>query len=152
MRRQTFYVSLGTFDHHDGLGEAHAQRLTELGRALAAFYAATVEMGIADKVTTFTGAEFGRTYQVNGRGSDHGWGGHNLVLGGAVRGGEFYGTMPEYGLNTADDAGQGRLIPTTSVDEYAATLARWMGVSEANLALVVPNLGRFASRDLGFMA
>ncbi len=104
-----------------------------------------------DQVTTFTASDFGRTYSSNGDGSDHGWGGHHFVLGGAVRGGRIYGEMPVLAIEGPDDTEDGRWIPSTSVDEYAATLARWFGVAESDMGVVLPNLGRFRSRDLGFM-
>lgn len=151
-RRQIFYVSAGGYDFHDNLLENQAGRLRELGDALAAFYQSTVDLGVAGNVTAFTASDFGRGLQSNGRGSDHGWGGHHFIVGGAVRGNRLYGSFPPVALNTAQDAGQGRLIPTTSVDEYAGTLAKWMGVGSADMATVLPNLGRFATPDLGFMA
>jgi uncharacterized protein (DUF1501 family) len=109
------------------------------------------ELGLADSVTAFTASDFGRAYLPNGDGSDHGWGGHHFVVGGAVRGGRLYGQLPALALEGPEDAGEGRWIPTTSVDEYSATLARWFGVADSDLPLVFPNLGRFASPDLGFM-
>ena len=151
MNRQVFFCSVGGFDtHHDQLPE-QAGLLTELSQALAAFYAATVEMGVDQSVTTFTSSDFGRTLPSNGAGSDHGWGSHHLVLGGAVQGGDLYGAFPTLTVNGPDDTGEGRWIPTTSVDEYAATLATWFGVSAADLATVLPNIGRFATSNLGFM-
>lgn len=150
-RRQIFFVQQGGYDFHDNLLTDHSARLSELGAAMAAFYQATVALGVANQVTTFTASDFGRALQHNGRGSDHGWGGHHFVMGGAVQGNRVYGNFPTVALNGPEDAGQGRLIPTTSVDEYAATLCRWFGVSLSNLPLVLPNIGRFASRDLGFM-
>ena len=130
---------------------AHADLLGELDAALAAFYRATVELGVAGSVTTFTASDFGRTYASNGDGSDHGWGNHHLVVGGAVSGGRIYGDMPVLQVDGPDDVGDGRWIPTTAVDEYAATLARWFGVASSDLPLVLPNLGRFRRNDLGFM-
>lgn len=150
-RRQMFYVQHGGYDFHDNLVADQGQRLRELGDAMAAFYQATTALGVANQVTTFTASDFGRAQQHNGRGSDHGWGGHHFVMGGAVQGNRVYGQFPTVALNGPDDSGRGSLIPTTSVDEYAATLARWFGVSLSNLPTVLPNIGRFASRDLGFM-
>lgn len=150
-RRQIFFVQQGGYDFHDNLLSDQATKLSELGAAMAAFYQATVALGVANQVTTFTASDFGRALQHNGRGSDHGWGSHHFVMGGAVQGNRVYGSFPTVALNGAEDAGQGRLIPTTSVDEYAATLCRWFGVSLSNLPIVLPNIGRFASRDLGFM-
>ena len=103
-------------------------------------------------MTTFTSSDFGRTLPSNGEGSDHGWGSHHFVMGGAVNGGDLYGTFPTLAVNGPDDTGEGRWIPTTSVDEYAATLATWFGVSASDLSTVLPNIGRFAKPDLGFMA
>ncbi len=150
-RRQLFFVQLGGFDFHDNLLTDQSNKLREVGDAMAAFYQATVALGVANQVTAFTASDFGRGLQHNGRGSDHGWGGHHFVMGGAVQGNRVYGQFPTVALNGPEDAGQGRLIPTTSVDEYIATLARWFGVSVSNLPLVLPNIGRFASRDLGFL-
>ena len=113
------------------------------------FHDATVELGVDSQVTSFTASDFGRTLASNGDGSDHGWGGHHLVLGGAVAGGRFHGQLPEVAVNGADDVGQGRLLPTTSVDQLAATMAKWMGVSDSNLPLVTPNIGNYSLRDLG---
>jgi uncharacterized protein (DUF1501 family) len=150
-RRQMFFVQQGGYDFHDNLLTDQAARLRELGDAMAAFYQATAALGVANQVTTFTASDFGRALQHNGRGSDHGWGGHHFVMGGAVQGNRVYGQFPTTALNGPEDAGRGSLIPTTSVDEYAATLARWFGVSLSNLPTVLPNINRFASRDLGFM-
>ncbi|WP_367159114.1 DUF1501 domain-containing protein [Erythrobacter sp.] len=106
---------------------------------------------VADRVTTFTASDFGRTLSSNGDGSDHGWGSHHFVLGGAVRGGQFYGTAPTISVEDDGQVGQGRLLPTTSVDQYSATLAKWFGVSDAEIPLVSPNIGNFDEPDLGFM-
>jgi uncharacterized protein (DUF1501 family) len=150
-RRQMFFVQAGGYDFHDNLLTEQATKLSELSDAMAAFYQATVAMGVANQVTTFTASDFGRALQHNGRGSDHGWGGHHFVMGGAVQGNRVYGQFPTVALNGPEDSGRGALIPTTSVDEYAGTLARWFGVSQSNLPLVLPNIGRFASSNLGFM-
>ena len=150
-RRQMFFVQQGGYDFHDNLLTDQSARLRELGDAMAAFYQATATLGVANQVTSFTASDFGRALQHNGRGSDHGWGGHHFVMGGAVQGNRVYGQFPTVALNGPEDSGRGALIPTTSVDEYAATLARWFGVSLSNLPVVLPNIGRFASRDLGFM-
>ncbi|TKR30989.1 DUF1501 domain-containing protein [Luteimonas gilva] len=151
MKRQIYFVSMGGFDHHDGLLSGQPVLLAQLSRAVKAFYDATVELGVANNVTAFTASDFGRTLSSNGDGSDHGWGGHHFVVGGAVRGGRFYGTMPKLQNGGVDDAGWGQIIPTTSVDQYAATLARWFGVADTDLDLIFPNLGNFNSRNLGFM-
>ncbi|HYN20952.1 MAG TPA: DUF1501 domain-containing protein [Thermoanaerobaculia bacterium] len=158
LRRQIFFCATGGYDTHDGQvgGQpevgAHAELLGELDGAMSAFYSATVEMGVAPDVTAFTASDFGRTYLSNGEGSDHGWGAHHLVVGGAVAGGRFYGQVPTLAIDGPDDSGDGRWIPTTSVDEYSATLATWFGVAPTNLPLVLPNLGRFDNPDLGFLA
>ncbi len=157
LRRQVFFCAGQGYDTHGGqigasaLDGAHANLLGELDGALGAFDAAMTELNAADTVTAFTASDFGRTYVSNGDGSDHGWGSHHFVMGGAVRGGRFYGQIPTLAINGPDDAGEGRWIPTTSVDEYSATLARWFGVANSDLPLVLPNLGRFANPDLGFM-
>jgi uncharacterized protein (DUF1501 family) len=150
-QRQVFFCSAGGYDTHGSQITDQARLLGELSDALGAFYAATVELGVANDVTTFTGSDFGRTYQTNGVGSDHGWGAHHLVLGGAVLGGAFYGRMPELAVNGPDDTSQGRWIPQVSVDEYSATLARWFGVADTDMAMALPNIGRFATRNLGFL-
>ncbi len=152
MQRQIFFVGLGGFDTHDNQLDDHNDRLGELDAALAAFHAATVEMNLADAITTFTASEFGRTASINGDGTDHGWGGHHLILGGAVNGRRIYGTMPNLTIGGPDDADWGQIIPTTAVDQYAATLSRWYGVATGDLSSVFPNIGRFATADLGFMA
>ncbi|MGH8017610.1 MAG: DUF1501 domain-containing protein [Opitutaceae bacterium] len=158
LKRQIFFARLGGWDLHDNqvtagatATGAHADLLSDISASLEAFYNATVELGLSDKVTTYTASDFGRTYNTNGDGSDHGWGSHHIVIGGAVHGGDIYGVMPDLTINGTDDTGRGRWIPTTSVDEYAATLARWFGVSDLDLPLVLPNIGRFAQPNLGFM-
>ena len=150
-RRQVFMVSLGGFDLHDNLLAQHPTLLGNVSAALTAFYNATVELGVADSVTAFTASDFGRTLSSNGDGSDHGWGSHHFVLGGAVKGGAFYGNAPAVAVGGPDDVGQGRLLPSTSVDQYAATLASWFGVSDSELALVLPNIGNFSLRNVGFV-
>jgi len=153
MRRQIFYVSLGGFDTHDDQLDVQAGILGSLSSALSAFYEATVQMGIASQVTAFTASDFGRTLSTNGDGTDHGWGGHHFVVGGAVRGARFYGQMPALQqLSNPDDAGYGQIIPTTSVDQYAASLASWFGVGPSGLADIFPNLGLYSDPNLGFMA
>ena len=153
-KRQVYFVSQGGYDFHDLLVENQALRLKELSDAMAAFYAATVELGVANSVTTFTASDFGRGLQSNGRGSDHGWGSHHFILGGAVQGNRLHGSWPTVALGGPEDLGQGRLVPTTSVDRYAATLATWFGVPAASLPTVLPNLTRFATATtagLGFL-
>ena len=151
LKRQVFMVSLNGFDTHDNLTNRHPALLTELGAALAGFQQAVDALGVGQQVTTFTASDFGRTMTSNSGGSDHGWGSHHMVMGGAVRGGAYYGQAPEALLGGPEDVGQGRYIPSTSVDQYAATLARWFGVSESEMALVAPSIGNFNQRDLGFL-
>lgn len=150
IKRQVFFVSLGGFDTHDELMEDHPELMAKLDTAMSSFYAATIEMGVADKVTTFTASDFGRTLTSNGNGSDHGWGGHHFILGGAVRGGRFYGTAPHVSVTSDDQVGQGRLLPSTAVDQMAATLARWFGASNSELSTILPRIGNFATSDMGY--
>ena len=152
MKRQVFFVSLGGFDNHSGLMANHPGLMAQLDEAMSAFYQSTVEMGVADKVTAFTASDFGRTLASNGDGSDHGWGGHHFIVGGAVKGGQFYGTAPKVNLYSDDQVGQGRLLPTVAVDQMSSTLMQWFGVPDSERPTVLPNIGRFASADLGFMA
>jgi uncharacterized protein (DUF1501 family) len=151
-KRQVFFVSLGGFDTHDNVTSAHPGLMTTLGDALSAFYQATVELGVSDKVTAFTGSDFGRTLLSNTSGSDHGWGGMQFVLGGAVLGRSFVGTAPVLANNGVDDVGQGRLLPAISVEQFGSTLATWFGVSATEQATVLPNLANFSTHNLGFMA
>lgn len=152
VRRQVFFCQLGGFDTHSNQSWTHWDLLRQLGDAMAAFYAATMEMGVASQVTTFTQSEFGRTLQPSGSGCDHGWGSHHLVLGGSVRGGDIYGTFPSLVLGGQDDSGnRGAMIPTTSLEQFGATLARWFGVAGTDLPTVFPNLSAFGASDLGFM-
>ena len=148
--RQVFFVSLGGFDTHDFLLDEHPGLLTAVNDALASFYAATVELGVASQVTTFTASDFGRSLTSNGDGSDHGWGSHHVVLGGAVQGGRFWGTLPSVSVNGPDDVGQGRLLPTTGVDQLGATLATWMGISATDLPSVLPQIVNYTQRDMGY--
>ena len=149
--RQVFFVSHGGYDLHNGLLETHPLLLAELGHSLRAFHDATVELGVAQQVASFTASDFGRALTTNGDGSDHGWGSHHLLVGGAVKGRRFYGRAPAIAVNGPDDIGQGRLLPTTSVDQFSASLAAWLGVPDADLADVAPNLGNFDARRLGFL-
>ena len=150
-KRQVFMVSLGGFDTHDFLPQNHPVLLGQVAEALKSFYDATKELAIDDKVTAFTASDFGRTLASNGDGSDHGWGSHHFVVGGAVNGKKYYGTAPAIAVNGTDDVGQGRLLPTTSVDQFAATLASWFGVSGSELKLVVPNIVNYTAQNLGFV-
>jgi uncharacterized protein (DUF1501 family) len=154
VRRQVFFCSLGGFDTHQNIIATQDSLFGQVGPALAAFYNATVEMGVAQEVTAFTSSEFNRTMQPNSNaGSDHAWGGHHFVIGGAVKGGDIYGTYPNLALGGGDDANnRGVYIPTQSVDQYNATLAAWFGVPAAELTAVFPNLANFAKPNLGFMA
>jgi len=150
--RQVFFVSLGGFDTHDYLVAQHPGLLASVANAINSFYAATQELGVANAVTTFTASDFGRTLTSNGDGSDHGWGSHHFVIGGAVQGQRYFGTLPAVAVDGPDDVGQGRLLPTTSVDQLAATLATWMGVSPSELPLVASNIGNFTVKNIGLLA
>ncbi len=172
-KRQVFFVSAGNYDLHDNLIAGQTQNMTVLNNALNAFYQTTVNLGVADQVTSFTASDFGRTLTSNGDGSDHGWGSHHIIVGGAVKGKDFYGVAPPVSVgntsNTEDQwhVGQGRLLPTTSVDQYAGTLATWFGVNPnsidgtaSELDSILPNLRNFNNvtsngiyypRNMGFM-
>jgi uncharacterized protein (DUF1501 family) len=152
MSRQVFFCSLGGFDTHGSQDWTHMDLLRQVGDAMKAFYDSTVELGVADSVTTFTTSEFGRTLQPSGAGTDHGWGSHHLIMGGAVKGGTVYGTMPTYALSGPEDSGnRGAMIPTTSIDQFGATLGKWFGIPQASLASAFPNIGNFGVTDLGFL-
>jgi uncharacterized protein (DUF1501 family) len=152
LQRQIFFVSMGGFDTHSGQLSAQDSLFNDMNQSLNAFYQATTEMGVANNVTTFTLSDFGRTYSPNSDGTDHAWGSHHLIMGGAVKGGDFYGTFPTLAVNGPDDGtGQGRWVPTTSVDQYAATLAAWFGVAAADLPSIFPNLANFPTQTLGIM-
>lgn len=151
LKRQVFFVSSGKFDLHGGLPTVHPMLLSNVADAMRAFYDTTVELGVSNQVTTFTASDFGRALVPNNDGSDHGWGSHHFVVGGAVKGKAFYGTPPIIADNGPDDIGQGRLLPTTSVDQYAGTIASWFGVSPTDLTTVIPNINNFAVKNLGFV-
>jgi uncharacterized protein (DUF1501 family) len=166
-KRQVFFVSLGGFDLHSGLIGSHPALLQQLSDALTAFYRQTVSMGVANNVTAFTASDFGRTLASNGNGADHGWGNHHFVVGGAVQGKAIYGTPQVVSINNDPNqpgydghVGQGRLIPTTSVDQYGGTLAKWFGVPLTDLPDILPNLHNYGGtvngvaypQDIGFMA
>jgi uncharacterized protein (DUF1501 family) len=165
-RRQVFFVSMGGFDLHDNLIANQPGLMKQLSDAMAAFYRETVALGLGDKVTAFTASDFGRTLASNGDGSDHGWGGHHFVVGGAVQGKQIYGTPQVVSINNDSKlpgydghVGQGRLIPSTSVDQYGATLASWFGVPAGSLENILPNLRNFGGnvnginypKNVGFM-
>lgn len=154
LTRQIFYCNLDGFDTHGGQLSIQASLLQQLSQAVMAFYQATQELGVDQDVTTFTASEFGRTLTPNGSGgTDHAWGSHHFVIGSSVQGGKFYGQFPLLALGGDYDAtSRGSLIPTSSVDQYGATLAGWFGVSSANLSTVFPNIGNFKSPSLGFLA
>jgi len=162
-KRQVFFVSLGGFDSHDNENRNNADLMARLAHAMKYFDTTLGAMGAQSKVTTFTASDFGRTFTSNGDGTDHGWGAHHFVMGGAVKGGDIYGAFPVLGTKNAtnnnfdsspDQIGNGSLLPTTSVDQLGATLARWFGVSDSDALTVFPNLANFnaSSRNLGFMS
>lgn len=151
MQRQIFFVATGGFDSHDDQLANQPGLLGGISESMAAFYNATVELGASDMVTSFTQSDFGRTLTSNGDGTDHAWGGNQLVIGDAVAGREMYGAYPILEINGPDDVGGGRIIPTTSADQYAATLSKWFGIPDADLASVAPNIDNFVQRDLGFL-
>lgn len=158
VRRQVFFVSLGGWDTHDFQNVNQPNLLAKVAQALGYFDEALSNIGGLDRrsqVTTFTASDFGRTFQTNGDGTDHAWGSHHFVMGGAVNGGDIYGQYPTLGVdvngfNNPDNI-SGSLIPTTSVDQYGATLGRWFGVSESDINLIFPRLPNFNSRYLGFI-
>lgn len=161
MKRQIFFTQIGGFDTHSAEVNGQGNLLTQVSQAISAFYAATVELGVQDKITTFTMSDFGRTFQPAGTGvttvgTDHAWGNHQLIVGGSVLGHTLYGTYPILRLGGPDDTDgsspRGRWIPTTSVEQYAATLATWYGLSSADLTAVFPLISRFPTANLGFLA
>jgi uncharacterized protein (DUF1501 family) len=163
MKRQIFFCQVGGYDLHTGqtdysnnnpnnvLVGAHTNLLAELSQSMYAFQRAMEQLGLSNNVTAFTASDFGRTFPSNGQGSDHGWGSHHLILGGAVKGQRTYGAFPALTINGPNDTNTGRWIPTTSIDQYFATLATWFGVDPGNLSTVFPNIGRFVSSNLGFI-
>ena len=163
MKRQIFFCSVGGYDLHTGQTAivggnpvttqgSHTNLFAELSQSMYAFQRAMEQLGLSNNVTSFTASDFGRTFPSNGQGSDHGWGSHHLIMGSAVNGQRTYGKFPVLTVNGPDDTNTGRWIPTTAIDQYFATLATWFGVDNNNLATVFPNLGRFATPNLGFMA
>jgi uncharacterized protein (DUF1501 family) len=153
VQRQIFFCGIGNFDTHSNQLALQASLLAGISPAMSAFYAATQEMGIASSVTSFTMSDFARTFQPNSNtGSDHAWGSHHIVFGGAVNGGKMYGTFPTLALGGPDDSGSnGRWVPTTGSVQYAATLASWFGVPANQMATVFPNIGSFATTNMGFV-
>jgi len=151
--RQIFFCGIGNFDTHSNQLALQNALLASISPALAAFYAATVEMGVQNSVTSFTMSDFSRTFQPNSNtGTDHAWGSHHIVMGGAVKGGQMYGTFPTLALSGPDDSGSnGRWVPSTGSVQYAATLASWFGVTAAQMPAVFPNIGSFANANLGFV-
>lgn len=155
--RQTFFVTVGGWDHHDDVLDNQANMLPAISAGLQEFRDALIELGVFDEVTTFTSSDFGRTLTSNGKGSDHGWGGHHIVMGGAVNGGSIYGDYPILSPNNPLDVGRGVYAPTTSVDEYFAELANWFGVPASELDQVLPNVRSFYSPEsnaqpIGFLS
>lgn len=152
-QRQIFFVSIGGFDTHSDQVAAQDGLYGDLSQSMGAFYNASVELGVAPQVTTFTLSDFGRTFLPDSNsGTDHAWGSHHLVMGGAVHGGDFYGKFPTLALGGPDDSSdEGRWIPSTSLDQYAATLAAWFGVPATDLPAIFPNLANFQTPTLGFM-
>jgi uncharacterized protein (DUF1501 family) len=163
MKRQIFFCQVGGYDLHTGQTDysnnnpnnvligAHTNLLAELSQSIYAFQRAMEQLGLSNNVTCFTASDFGRTFPSNGQGSDHGWGSHHLILGGAVNGQRTYGQFPALTVNGPNDTSTGRWIPTTAIDQYFATLATWFGVDNSNLSTVFPNIGRFAAPNLGFI-
>ncbi len=149
--RQVFFVGFGGWDTHDNQNEKHPQLLQKLSQSLNSFNLALEQLGLEDQVTTFTASEFGRSLTPNNNGTDHGWGGHNLVMGGSVKGGDIFGTMPKIQVNSPDAVSDDRIIPTTSVEQYSATLASWFGLNSQEINTVFPNLHRFNAENLGFL-
>jgi uncharacterized protein (DUF1501 family) len=152
MNRQIFFCSLGSFDTHVNQLSDQGTLFSQLSPALAAFFAATQELGVDQQVTTFTESDFSRTTMPNNSGgTDHAWGSHQLVMGSAVQGGDIYGQFPTMVLGSGNDVGEGRWLPTTSVDQYGSTLAQWFGVSASQLPSVFPNIVNFPNNNLGFL-
>ena len=161
VQRQVFFVQYGSFDTHDGENPRQGLLLAQLDHALSYFDAALTKVGLSDAVTAFTASDFNRTFTTNGDGTDHAWGGHHLVMGGAVRGGDIYGTYPTLGVDRPasgatpafvnPDAAGTAFVPTTSVETYMATMAAWMGVTPAQMAVIFPKLANFPKQTLGFM-
>jgi uncharacterized protein (DUF1501 family) len=154
-RRQIFFVNMGGFDTHDNQRSAQADLMARLAHAVSYFDTTLSSLGGTDmrsQVTLFTASDFGRTFTSNGDGTDHGWGSHHFVVGGAVRGRNIYGNFPVTALGHAQDVGSGSLLPAISVDQYGGTLAKWFGLSDSQITDIFPNIANFTTRDMGFMA
>jgi uncharacterized protein (DUF1501 family) len=157
LKRQTIFITFGGWDHHGELLNAEAGMLRVLDGALTAFQKSLETLGLQDSVLTYTASDFGRTLRSNGRGTDHAWGGNQIVMGGPVQGGRIVGTFPDLTLDSDSDVGYGgRMLPTTSVDQFFAEMLRWFGVSAANMSYVLPNIANFynvnsSSLPLGFL-
>jgi uncharacterized protein (DUF1501 family) len=153
LNRQVFFCSLGGFDTHSNQIATQETLFSQLSPALNAFYNATVELNLAQQVTSFTMSDFSRTFQpASDGGSDHAWGSVQMIMGGAVGGGDIYGTMPVLTPGGPSDVGaNGRWIPTTAIDQYGATLAKWFGVPVADFPVIFPNLANFSTQTLGFL-
>jgi uncharacterized protein (DUF1501 family) len=148
-RVAAFFVGIGDYDTHGDQNNRYPVLMRELNHSLNSFYNALVEMGVSDKVTTFTASDFGRTLTSNGDGTDHGWGSHQMIMGDAIDGGKFFGNMPDLAIGSSDDIGEGRIIPTTSMDQYAASLASWYGLTPSQVSETFPNLANFNEQTLG---
>jgi len=151
MRRQIFFVNMRGFDVHDNQNEAHPKLFSELAEGMEFFQNALENLGQSNNVTTFAASDFGRSLSGNGDGTDHGWGNHLMVMGGAVNGGDIYGTLPRLSVDGPDSVSNGRVLPTLSAAQYAGTLLNWMGLDESQLDQTLPTLRNFETRDLGFM-
>ena len=162
MNRQIIFCSVGGYDTHTAqvtlaptlntTTGTHANLLNAVSECMFAFQRAMEQLGVSNQVTTFTASDFSRTLPTNSQGSDHGWGSHHMIMGGAVKGGLTYGNLPTLAINGPDDTGTGRWIPKLSVDQHSATLAKWFGVdSGSNMDAIFPNRIRFPTSNLGFM-
>jgi uncharacterized protein (DUF1501 family) len=144
MDRQIFFVERGGWDHHNELLAPQSDLFIELNDAIEIFWTAITNMGLQNNVVLYTASDFGRTLTSNGSGSDHAWGGNHFIISGSANGGEIYGKYPDLALNNSStDLGRGRILPTTSVDTYMATLANWYGVPSSELSTVIPNVNNF---------
>lgn len=151
MKRQIFYVSMDGWDVHDAQQKEQPRLFSQLAQSMSYFQSAMNELGMTDKVTTFTASDFGRSLTSNGDGTDHGWGNHHMIMGGAVNGSDIYGNMPRMSVDGPDAVRNGRIVPTLSASQYAATLLRWAGLDETGLNQTLPDLANFNQHDLGFL-